>query len=137
MTGFTVEIINELHDALFQFVLRADADVTEHRAGGFGKEPLDEIEPGAVLGGEHELKASFGSRRQPSLGLPRDVRGVIVEDDLDRGRGGVGGLQHSEEFDKFAGIDLLTGQVHALVEDRHRSRARQAAWYPLGSIDWQ
>ena len=102
MTGFTVEIINELHDALFQFVLRADADVTEHRAGGFGKEPLDEIEPGAVLGGEHELKASFGSRRQPSLGLPRDVRGVIVEDDLDRGRGGVHGIERVEEFDELA-----------------------------------
>jgi len=111
--------------------------VTEHGAGGFGEEPFDEIEPGPVLGGEHELKASPGSRRKLRLGLLRNVRGVIVEDDLDRGRGGVGGLQHSEEFDKFAGIDLLTGQVHALVKDRHRSRARQAACYPLGSIDWQ
>src|SRR5689334_18480366 len=76
-----VEIMDELHDALFQLVFRADADVTEHGAGGFGEEPLDEIEPGAVLGGEHEPKASFRSRRQPSLGLLRDVRGVIIEDD--------------------------------------------------------
>ena len=43
-----VEIMNELHDALFQLVFRADADVTEHGAGGFGEDPLDEIEPGAV-----------------------------------------------------------------------------------------
>src|SRR2546421_6360459 len=42
-----------------------DAHVTEHRAGDFCEEPLDEIEPGPVLGGEHELKAFLGSRRQP------------------------------------------------------------------------
>ena len=64
-----VEIIDELDDALFQLVFRADADVTEHGAGGFGEEPLDKIEPGAVLGGEHELEASLGSGRQPSLGF--------------------------------------------------------------------
>src|SRR5215813_1023826 len=74
-----VQIIDELQDALFEFVFRADADVAEHGAGGFGEEALDEIEPGAVLGREHELKAPLGSRCQPSLGLPRDVRRVIVE----------------------------------------------------------
>src|SRR6476660_5837012 len=57
-----VEIINELHDALFQFVFRADADVTEHGAGGFGEEPLDEIEPGAesVRSGSKASMASTG-----------------------------------------------------------------------------
>ena len=57
--------------------------MTEHGAGGFGEEPFDEIEPGAVLRGEHELKASLRPRRKPRLGLQRNVRGVIVEDDLD------------------------------------------------------
>src|SRR5215471_19453355 len=97
-----VQIIDELQDALFEFVFRADADVAEHGAGGFGEEALDEIEPGAVLGREHELKAPLGSRRQPSLGLPQDVRRVIVEDDFDRSHRGVGGIQHIEEFDEFA-----------------------------------
>jgi hypothetical protein len=87
-----VEIMDELHDALFQLVFRADADLAEHGAGGFGEEPLDEIEPIAVFGGEHERKASFRSRRQPSLGLLRDMRGAIVEDDLDRGHRGVGSI---------------------------------------------
>jgi hypothetical protein len=116
-----VEIMDELHDALFQLVFRADADVTKHGAGGFGEEPLDEIEPRAVLGGEHELKAPFRSRRQPSLGLLRDVRGVIVEDDLDPGHRGVGSIQHTEEFDEFAtamavldeGVHLSSQQVDA------------------------
>jgi TPP-dependent trihydroxycyclohexane-1,2-dione (THcHDO) dehydratase len=40
-----VEITDEFHDALFQLVFRADADVTQDGAGGFGEEPLDEIEP--------------------------------------------------------------------------------------------
>ena len=121
MTGVAVEIMDELHDALFQLVFRADADVTEHGAGGFGEEPLDGIEPGAVLGGEHEPKASFRSCRQPSLGLLRDVRGVIIEDDLDRGHRGVGGIEHIEEFDEFAtamavldkGVHLAGRQVDA------------------------
>jgi hypothetical protein len=87
--------------------------VTEHGAGGFDEEPFDEIELGPVLGGEHELKASLGSRRKPRLGLLRNVRGVIVEDDLGRGRGGVGGLQHSEEFDEFAtAVAVLDEGVH-------------------------
>lgn len=88
--GVAVEIVDELDDALFELVFRADANVAEHRAGSFGEEALDEIEPRPVLGGEHELKASLGLRRKPRLGLLRNVRGVIVEDDLDRGRRGVG-----------------------------------------------
>jgi len=109
--------MDEFHDALFQLVFRADTDVTEHRAGGFCEEPLDEIEPGPVLGGEHELKASLGSRRQPSLGLLRNVRGMVVEDDLDRGRGWVGGFQHIEEFDEFTtAIAVLDERVHLAGE---------------------
>jgi hypothetical protein len=90
-----VEIMDELHDALFQLVFGIDADVTEYGAGGFGEEPLDEIEPGAVLGGEHKLKTSFRSRRQPRLGLLRDVRGVIIKDDLDRGQAASSILRNS------------------------------------------
>ena len=45
-----VEIMDELHDALFQLVFRADADVAKHGAGDFGEEPLDKIEPRAVFG---------------------------------------------------------------------------------------
>jgi hypothetical protein len=73
-----VEVVNELDDALFQFVFRGDADVTKYRARGFGKEALDKIEPGAVLGREHELKTFVRSGRQPSLGFFGDVRRVIA-----------------------------------------------------------
>ena len=66
------------------------------------EEALDKIEPGAVLGGEHELEAFVRSGRQPSLGFFGDVRRVVVGDDFDRGRRGVGGVEQTEEFDKFA-----------------------------------
>src|SRR5438270_11963520 len=64
-----VEVVNKLDDALFQFVFRGDADVTKDGARSFSKEALDQIEPGAVLGREHELEAFVRSGRQPSLGF--------------------------------------------------------------------
>jgi hypothetical protein len=50
-----VKVIDERGDALFQLVFRVDANVAEHGASGFGKEPLDEVQPGTVLWGEDEL----------------------------------------------------------------------------------
>jgi hypothetical protein len=49
------------------------------------------------------------------------MRGVTVEDDFDRGRRGVGSIQHIEEFDEFAtamavlveGVHLASQQVDA------------------------
>src|SRR5207237_4185786 len=80
----------------------------------------------AVLGGEHELKASLGSRRKPRLGLLRNVHGVIVENDLDRGRGGVGGLQHREEFDEFAtAVAVLDQRVHLAGQQVDAGHQRQ------------
>jgi hypothetical protein len=104
-----VEVINKLDDALFQFVFRGDADVTKDGARSFSKEALDKIEPGAVLGGEHELEAFVRSGRQPSLGFFGDVRRVIVQDDFDRRRRGVGGVEQTEEFDKFATAVAIPG----------------------------
>ena len=41
------------------------------------------------------------------------MRGVIVEDDLDRGHRGVGSIQHIEEFDEFAtAMAVLNEGVH-------------------------
>ena len=62
-----VEIMDELHDALFQLVFRADADVTEHGAGGFGEEPLDEIEPEACLGVNTNRKRPSGRAASQAL----------------------------------------------------------------------
>jgi len=40
--------------------------------------------------------------REPSSGFFRDVCGVVVEDQLDRGAGRIGGVEKFEEFDELA-----------------------------------
>ena len=46
------------HDAVLEFLLGGDADVAQDGARELGEEPLDEVEPGAVLGREGEFEAS-------------------------------------------------------------------------------
>ena len=58
--------------------------MAQDRTGELGEEALDKVEPRAVLGGEGELEASNRSRGEPSSGFSRYVRGMIVEDQLDR-----------------------------------------------------
>ena len=53
--GISVEFIHGGHEAVLEFLFGCDADVAQHGGGELGKEPLDEIEPGAVLGREGEF----------------------------------------------------------------------------------
>jgi hypothetical protein len=116
-----VEFIQGSHDAILEFLFGPDADVTQDGPGELGKEPLDEIEPGAVLGSESEFEAAGRLIGEPSFGLPRDVRGMIVEDQLDRRIGRISGVEKLEEFDEFAtavaildeGVDLAGEQINA------------------------
>jgi hypothetical protein len=68
-----VEIIDRGHEAILELLLGCDADVAQDRAGEFGKETLDEIEPGAVLGSESEL-----SPPGPSAGIYSTIAPVSV-----------------------------------------------------------
>ncbi len=93
--------------------------MTQDRAGKFGEEALDEVEPGAVLGRERKLEAACRSCVEPGSGFSRYVCGMIVEDQLDRGAGRVGGVEKLEEFDELAaavavsdeGMDLSGEQI--------------------------
>src|SRR6266480_6361080 len=66
-----------------------------------------------------ELEAACRSCVEPGSGFSRDVRGMIVEDQLDRGAGRVGGVEKLEEFDELAaavavsdeGMDLSGEQI--------------------------
>ena len=71
-------------------------------AGELGEEALDEVEPGAVLGREGKVEAAYRSGVEPGSGFPRDVRGMIVEDQLDRGCGRIGRIDELEELDELA-----------------------------------
>ena len=55
-----------------------------------------------VLGSEGEFETAHRLLGEPGLGLLRDVRGMIVEDQLDRRTGRIGGVEKLEEFNKLA-----------------------------------
>jgi hypothetical protein len=63
-----IEMVHSGHDAILEFLFRADADVMQHRTGELGEEALDEVEPGAMRRGESEFEAAGGLLGQPSLG---------------------------------------------------------------------
>ena len=119
--GVSIEVIHGGHDAVLEFLFGCDADVAQHRAGELGEETLDEIEPGAVLGGEDKGEAAFRLGGEPSLGLLGDVRRMIVEDQLDRRMARIGGVEELEEFNEFAAavavldesVDLAGEQIDA------------------------
>src|ERR1700716_2038515 len=96
-----VDVLDTGHDALPKLVLRGHADVAQYRSGELGEEALDEVEPGAVRGCERELEASGRASGKPSSGFSGDVRGMIVEDQLDRGAGRIGRIKQLEELDEL------------------------------------
>src|SRR5712675_2198795 len=83
------------------------------------EETLDEVEPGAVFGGEGELEAAHRFGGEPSLGFSGDMRRMVVQDQLDRCSGRVSGIEELEEFDELAaavtfldqGVDLAGEQI--------------------------
>jgi hypothetical protein len=97
----SVGVIDAGHDAFLEFVLGSDPDVAQDRTGELGEEALDEVEPGTVLWCEGELKAAVRLGGEPSFGFPGDVGGMIVEDQLDRGAGRIGGIEKLEKLDEL------------------------------------
>ena len=94
--------------------------MAQNRAGEFGEEALDEVEPRAVLSCEGKFEATGRTRGQPGSGFSRDVRGMIVEDQLDRGAGRIGSIEKLEKLDELPatvavfdeGVDLPGEQIN-------------------------
>ena len=84
--------------------------VTQNGTGKLGEEALDEVEPEAVLGRERKVEAACRLCVEPGSGFPRDVCGMIVEDQLDRGAGRVGGIEKLEEFDEHAAAVAISDE---------------------------
>src|SRR5258705_2250333 len=95
-----IVVLDTGHDALLELVLRCHQDVAQDRSGELGEEAHDEVEPGAVLGCERELEADGRSSGNPSSGFSGDVRGRIVEDQLDRSAGRICSIDQLEELDE-------------------------------------
>src|ERR1700739_836036 len=78
-------------------------------AGELREEAFDQVEPGAVLGREGKVEAAWRPGVEPGSGFPRNVCGMVVEDQLDRGAGRIGGIEKLEEFDELAtAVAILT-----------------------------
>src|SRR5215469_3897714 len=99
---FLIEVLHGGHETILEFLFRFDTDMTQHRASELGEEALDEIEPRAVRRREGELEATDRLLSEPGIGLFGDVRGMIVEDQLDRCVSWIGGIEKLEKFDEFA-----------------------------------
>ena len=108
--GVLVEVIDGGHETILEFLLGRNADVAEHRTGELGEEALDEVEPGAMRGREGEFEAMCRLLRDPGSGLFGDVRGMIVEDQLDRRVSRIGGVEKLEKFDEFAAAMAILDQ---------------------------
>src|SRR5712671_827188 len=77
------------------------------------KKPLDQVEPGAMLGSEGEVEPPSGLLGEPSSRLPGDMRGMIVEDQMDRGVGRVRRIEELEELDELTAAVTISDQgVH-------------------------
>src|SRR5213080_2240561 len=100
--GIAIEELDGGHDAFLEFLFGRYADMAQHGASQLGEEALDEVEPRAMRGSEGELEAAGGLLGEPRLGLPGDMCGMIVEDEVDRGVGRIGFVETLEERDKLA-----------------------------------
>jgi hypothetical protein len=96
----SVDVIDAGHDALFELLFRGHADMAQDGASKFGEESLDEIEPGAMRRREGELETTGPLGCEPCLSFLGDVRGMIIEDQLDGRVRRIGGIEEQlEEFD--------------------------------------
>ena len=74
-----------------------------------------------MLGGESKFEAVRGLGGEPGSGLFGDMRRMIVEDQLDRRLGRIGGVETLGEFDEFAAamavldqrMDFATDEIDA------------------------
>ncbi len=99
------------HDAVLEFLFGNNTDLAEGRARQLGEEARHDIQPGTVLGRESELEAAGRPAGNPAPGLPRDMSRMTVEDQVDRGIGGIGVIEKLEEFDELAALPVRSPVV--------------------------
>src|SRR6516165_6300204 len=71
-----------------------------------------------MRGREGEFETMCGLLRNPGSGLSGDVRRMIVEDQLDRRVGRIGGVGVLEEFDEFAAAMTVPDQGMNLAAEK-------------------
>jgi hypothetical protein len=97
-----IEEVDRSQEPVLELLLGRDSNVAKDRAGELGEEALYEVEPRAMRGRESEFEPASRLLGDPSLCLLGDMSGMIVEDQMDRRVGRVGGFENSEVFNDFA-----------------------------------
>ena len=82
---------------------------------------------------EGEGKAANGLRSKPARGLARDMGRMVVEDDLDRRVGGVGGVEELEKLNEFAATVAFLDQGVDVTGERSIPAIRVRVPYRLYS----
>jgi hypothetical protein len=84
------------------------------------KKPSTRLSQEPCLGVKVNSKAARGLLGEPSFGFLGDVCGVIVEDQLDRRVGWIGGVEKLEEFDEFAAAAAILDERRPTESGRIR-----------------
>lgn len=63
-----------------------------------------------MLWRERKVEAAYRSCVEPGSCFPRDLCGMIVEDQFDRGAGRIGGIEKLEEFDELAAAVAISDE---------------------------
>src|SRR6266508_60455 len=71
---------------------------------------------------EREIKAACGLSGEPSFRLLGDVRGMIVEDQLDRRMSWIGRVEEREEFDELTAAVTILDQGMDFAGDKINPR---------------
>ena len=100
--GMLVDVVHGGHDAILELLFGCNTDVAQDGACQLGKEAFNQVQPGAMLGSEGKFEAARRLLGEPGFRLLGDVRGMIVEDQLDRRVGWVSGVEKLQEFNEFA-----------------------------------
>ena len=91
--GLPVDVIDGGQDAIFKLLFGSHPDMAQHGARELGEEAFDEVQPRAMLRGEGQFEATLWLCREPGFCFLGDVGGMIVEDQLDRGRSRIGRIE--------------------------------------------
>jgi hypothetical protein len=106
-------------DPRFEFFLGCDANAAEHGARHHGEEAFDKIEPAIMFRSKCKAETALWLSGEPRLGLPGDVRGMVVEDQLDGGIGRISDVKFLEKTNELPramaifdrGVNLAREQV--------------------------
>jgi hypothetical protein len=91
--GIVVEVVYGSHDAILEFCLEVTRMWRRTERASLEKKPSMRLSQEPCFGVKGEFEAASGLIGEPSFGFLRDVGAVIVEDQLDRLMGRIGGIE--------------------------------------------